>query len=550
MKQKGLLSVPGFVKGLLIFGVFTILFLASNILLLGGDEFFALSNTLIPPVCALLTSFLFFQASRNKQDVMFRANWSGMALGFFLWGLADLIWAYYSIVLNDLVPYPSIADLVWIIGYLPLYIALITLLRRLRIAPTLRQRASIIALNLIGVVMTVIYVLVPIVRDFESARLAEGVVSAAYPLADIGLLMLTTLILVLLSNSRYSLPWRLIAAGIFVMTFSDLLYSYASWEELYYPDGLVNLVTNVIDTSYSLAYIVVGLGIFTNRFIADTKQRVVIADDSIVSGKFFTLIGTAKDNRVILSADNFHCLVNGSPEDKYNGKPLEEVLGISLQAVKAFNDRIVRKNIVYDEPIKITTKDAQERSARMYAVAFFNPNNEYVGANIAISANVKCAEDLQRPKDKEHHRMLEYLLSLEQSSTEDDQQIIQEYSQELILLLSSKVNLFGGKQFTHAFFNELERTIHENNLPMSIQNQVIRLPEVGQVDYLAETVTLLLQTAVKFTVGLTGGQNTQNDIREMEKSFSSSALEILDRYHLRPFMVPEHAQQADPSLGA
>ena len=93
MSFRGLFENLQFVKALIFVGILTALFLASNIFVIGGSEFFKISNTLISPAFALAACFLFFQASTNKKDTISRSLWINMGLGFGLWGAADVIWA-------------------------------------------------------------------------------------------------------------------------------------------------------------------------------------------------------------------------------------------------------------------------------------------------------------------------------------------------------------------------------------------------------------------------------------------------------------------------
>ena len=206
----------------------------------------------------------------------------------------------------ETVPYPSIADLIWVIGYIPLYIALLSWVRTLQVTPSRRQNYLIVGLSLIWVALTVVFYFN---SDYSRFRpcvlLLEGILNLIYPLADAGLVVLASLILILLREGRFSLTWRFIFIGIFIMTVSDLLFTYSTWQELYFPEGQVNALTVLIDTTYSLAYICVGLGIFIYRYIWDIKEKFKVNSDTLPTAKFYAFLSTNQDNLVIACSDNF-----------------------------------------------------------------------------------------------------------------------------------------------------------------------------------------------------------------------------------------------------
>jgi hypothetical protein len=149
MEIQGLLQNPRFTRVVAVIAALTGIYLILSIFVIGGEGFYNALSTLIPPVAGLATGFLFFTARQNKRDAAAQSFWLGLAVGFTLWGLADGIWAYYTLILKEESPYPSLADLVWLIGYVPLYYALISRLRTLKIVPTRRQTLLSLAINLI-----------------------------------------------------------------------------------------------------------------------------------------------------------------------------------------------------------------------------------------------------------------------------------------------------------------------------------------------------------------------------------------------------------------
>jgi FtsH-binding integral membrane protein len=66
-------------------------------------------------------SYLIFH--RQEKTRLGRRIWGAMTLGLLLWTIGEGIWAYYELVLQQDIPFPSLADVVWTLGYLPLIFA-------------------------------------------------------------------------------------------------------------------------------------------------------------------------------------------------------------------------------------------------------------------------------------------------------------------------------------------------------------------------------------------------------------------------------------------
>src|SRR5258706_6848321 len=77
-------------------------------------------------IFALTALWVFTMAwlSSEVQDIWKRI-WGLFAFGILLWAAAEIIWAYYEIVLKIETPYPSLADILWLPGYLVLFWGLI-----------------------------------------------------------------------------------------------------------------------------------------------------------------------------------------------------------------------------------------------------------------------------------------------------------------------------------------------------------------------------------------------------------------------------------------
>jgi len=98
------------------------------------DFMYIFSNILSPSVAGAAVLSSFFALQRYWSNIGSRLSkiWLCFAFGMLLWFLGELGWTVYTMVLNVEIPYPSIADVFWLSGYVPLFIALLLYMRLLK----------------------------------------------------------------------------------------------------------------------------------------------------------------------------------------------------------------------------------------------------------------------------------------------------------------------------------------------------------------------------------------------------------------------------------
>ncbi|HKY84675.1 MAG TPA: hypothetical protein VJ160_07605 [Anaerolineales bacterium] len=195
--------------------------------------------------------------------------WLALMIGFALWSVGETIWAYYDILLGAEVPFPSIADLAWAVGYLPLWIALFMRYRSIGVRGGRGFWAALAVVGLIGV-LVLRYILWPIVTYPGSERLIEKFLTVLYPVGDLILLLLAVMVSIALRGGRLSSAWQLIAAGMAVLGAADLLFVYADWNEIYITEGSPNLITFLADVPYVGAYLIIAVGEYVQARLEET----------------------------------------------------------------------------------------------------------------------------------------------------------------------------------------------------------------------------------------------------------------------------------------
>ena len=214
-------------------------------------------GTVLAAWSVVVLAFLLMR-SYDRKETAWRI-WIAMFLGFLLWGVGEILWAYYDLLPGGDVPFPSAADLLWAVGYLPLWVALWLRFRSIEVRPGLGQGLALGVVALVGVV-AVRYVLWPVVTYPEYDRPIERFLDLLYPVGDLVILLGSVLVAVTVRGGRLSLPWQVISFGMVVLGLADLVFAFSTWNELYVTEGALNLPTVLTDVPYMGAYAVVAVG--------------------------------------------------------------------------------------------------------------------------------------------------------------------------------------------------------------------------------------------------------------------------------------------------
>ncbi len=205
-------------------------------------------------------------------------TWGAMTLGLALWVVGEAIWTFFELVLQQEVPYPSLADIVWTAGYIPLILSIGYQYESLRAAVSRKGRVVIGAVVLGMIVLTFWLVVLPILTDPEAGTPMEMFFSLAYPIGDLLLLALGTALVIVFLGGQLVLSWGAISTGIILLSISDLLFSYGTWNGLYYPDGRLNFLSGLFDTLYISAYVVWTIGLFLRYRLPEVGEGVDVRE--------------------------------------------------------------------------------------------------------------------------------------------------------------------------------------------------------------------------------------------------------------------------------
>jgi hypothetical protein len=188
--------------------------------------------------------------------------WLAFFCGLFLWFSGEFLWFYYEGLL-DQNPFPSIADIPWILGYFFISVSLILEYRHLDVRLERIYEVGIGLLVLIPSVTVVAFIAFSIAGTAELTALEIGI-SLFYPLADLLLFFLALLLIGLYWQGKIAYCWMLISMGIIFYGVGDLWFAYLEWMEIY-PD----ILWHPVDFTWILGDLLVFLGVTKFRISLD-----------------------------------------------------------------------------------------------------------------------------------------------------------------------------------------------------------------------------------------------------------------------------------------
>jgi hypothetical protein len=188
----------------------------------------------------------------QRQDAQERLVWRLLGAGLGLWTLAEMLWAFLTLVLNANAS-PSLADVPWVAGYLPIGAAIL--------AHLAAQRKHLSALHVILASAVGLFFLAALFYGVLQPVVAgdtnwEAALNVLYPILDVTLAIGAFTILLTLGENRWWQPWLFIAIALIMFAYADASYAFLISIDAYYASN-VGVLT--VELPYNIAYMLFGV---------------------------------------------------------------------------------------------------------------------------------------------------------------------------------------------------------------------------------------------------------------------------------------------------
>ena len=219
-----------------------------------------LSDTLFATF-GLLATVLALKASQMFEPGMAaRRVWLLFGVGMAVLTAAQFLWTFYPVFLGQAEPYPSLADLLWAIGYIPVFASLLLQYRALGVGTSLRLKLTVLAAYSVALIIAFVILALPTLSQSGQADRHRDSCHAYYLIGDLGMAFIATLSLLVLWNGLVGRPWLYIVISMLLVAVADLMFSYGLLNDLYAIGS--NLFSGVVDTIYLSAYVVAAAGAY------------------------------------------------------------------------------------------------------------------------------------------------------------------------------------------------------------------------------------------------------------------------------------------------
>jgi len=174
----------------------------------------------------------------------------GLALGLIAWAGGMIIWNFYLFFLDVEVPYPSLADAIFILSWPLWFYGVINLSKATGAKFGLREKKGKLFLFIIPIVaiLASYYLLFEIARGGEFVWDVSGLqlfFDLFYPIGDIVILTAVALVFMLsrrFLGGKYRVPVFIVLLGFLLNYTSDFIFSYTTTLETYFNGHFVDFL--------------------------------------------------------------------------------------------------------------------------------------------------------------------------------------------------------------------------------------------------------------------------------------------------------------------
>ncbi|MCV0430651.1 ATP-binding protein [Nitrosopumilus sp.] len=194
-----------------------------------------------------------------------------LALSFVSWFAAEQTWNFYEQVLET-EPFPSMADVFYIIAPFFMFISLFIFLKPLKKQIPKRSIFFASLISAVSLIPTII-----IAYNSDSNEIIETVIGLAYPALDALVLIPVIITILFLIQRRKNLFWIMILAGVLVFVIADTLFLFLTLTEQYTTHHLIDVLWI---TSYVVWFFSLLRSIHNSRHVSDKETNYSVQSET------------------------------------------------------------------------------------------------------------------------------------------------------------------------------------------------------------------------------------------------------------------------------
>jgi hypothetical protein len=277
-QQQPLSVIKSTRRNLIIVLIGSIIVANSFIVLSSGEDRVFFSNWTINITAAIALGSALIIVYRQKLDGLYGKAFASLAVGLTLWFIAEIVWTYFELGLHIDSPFPSIADLFWLIGYSFLAYHLYRIYNFVRIGtikPVVVVMVSVATAIILGFV---VYLIISIselsnTQNQDPDDMVLLLVSIAYPILD-GILLVPAVLVLWTARAGQlaNTHWMLLALSLLIIVTADSGFAYIAVLDV----NSLQRGSWLWDMFYNAGYLLIAAALFWhNKFFISNEKEIM-----------------------------------------------------------------------------------------------------------------------------------------------------------------------------------------------------------------------------------------------------------------------------------
>ncbi|HTP06737.1 MAG TPA: hypothetical protein VMP08_00695 [Anaerolineae bacterium] len=226
----------------------------------GGPSVLLHLTHILFAICAWLAAILALHASRTfEPGVSSRHVWVLLGAGMTALAISETLWIAYHVV-GQPIPYPSLVDILWGIGFVPILASLVVQYRALHVQLSRNQKLLMLVIYLGLLLLALVVSLGYILSSPGEVAVVQLLVGAYYLIGSLGVAFIATLSLMYLRGGLVARPWVYIVISILMFAVAGLAFSFGTWTNTYATGS--NFLSAVSDVGYLAGYLSAAAGAY------------------------------------------------------------------------------------------------------------------------------------------------------------------------------------------------------------------------------------------------------------------------------------------------
>ncbi len=234
-------------------------------------EWYVIGTNILEILAYLGAGILCLRNWRSRQIVSGRNVWLLFGIGMLSYFLGGIIFGYMEIVLKQ-EPFPSVADIFYVVTYLLVGIGMILAVASKRIKLEAWQWIIVLAIAAFGSALAWLIsqpdaTTTTVIEGTSGWKEQVGIfLNWFYVVCDVLLLIIATSLLLAFWGGRASLPWRMIAVATFSLYIADIWFKWAT-RDPNYQSG------DILEVFWVLSGVLFGMGAALEYEASSNRSR-------------------------------------------------------------------------------------------------------------------------------------------------------------------------------------------------------------------------------------------------------------------------------------